>query len=146
MLSIIWLGIKLTLSLVLVAALWLLLSQPIEPLRRPAVLGFGAFLLFLAALPWVNFERPHRAFGLVGIFISLGFLIVVGSFLTGDTSFPMSCSGRSADFCEFINSLYALGGPYLAAAPIAILAAFMLAGSAVIIIQASRRSPSKNGV
>jgi hypothetical protein len=139
-----WLGFKFLLSLLLVAAVALLLSRPREVLREPAILGFAAFLLFLSALPWVSFDRPGRAFGLVGIVFSLAFLLVAGSFITGHTHLPKACGGRSAGLCEFINYLHSVGGPYLAGTPFVCLAVFMLYGSVVIIRRANAHSAASS--
>lgn len=94
--------------------------------------------MFLAALPWVAPERISRALGLISIFMSIPFAFIAGSMVTGGTQFPRACAGRSVAFCELINELHALGGPWLAALPMIVVAAVVLGGGIVIIVRAGQ--------
>jgi hypothetical protein len=132
-----WLGFKFVLSLGLVAFAAMILWTSKNLIQQPGPLGVGAFMLFLAALPWVP-GRISRALGLLNIFMSISFAFIAGSMVTGGTQLPGACTGRSAAFCEFINDLHALGGPWLAALPVIVAAATMLGGGIVIIVRAGQ--------
>ena len=93
-----------------------------------ALLAGAAAFLFLAALPWVNLERPSRALGLAGIMFSFGLLLVASRPFTKANEYPLACVGRRA-WCEVENFLFLLGGPPLASLPFAVLGIGLLAFS-----------------
>jgi hypothetical protein len=76
--------------------------------------GLFAALVFCAAAPWVDFERPSRAHGLAGIVITLVILISAVATATGNYAYPRQCAWHEP-LCELENLLYSFGG-YLAAA------------------------------
>lgn len=137
-----WVIFKFVLSLGLMSFAALLLWTSKDLLHHPGPLGVAAFLLFLATLPWVVDRRTGRALGLLAVFMSISFAIVAGDIITGSTQFPQVCRGRSAAICEFTNGLHAVGGPWLAASPV-ILIAFVLLGGGILIACQRRvvRSP-----
>ena len=130
-----WVILKFVLSLGLVTFAASVLWTSKDLLNRPGPLGLAAFLLFLATLPWVVDRRAGRALGLLFVFMSISFAIVAGNIVTGGTLFPQVCNSRSAAFCEFINGLHALGGPWLAASPMILMAAVFLGGGILIVVR-----------
>lgn len=133
-----WLAFKLLLSATLVAAPIALLVVAPQALNDPVFIGISAVLLFFAALPWVNFTAPNRGLALAGVVFSIGVLFVAGRAVFGLVQFPRQCSGRGVVLCEFENLLFAAGGEYLAAAPLALLAAFLFVGSVRMLAHTSR--------
>ena len=123
----VWLAFKLLLSFVLVAAPLALFVVAPRARADPVFIGISAMLLFFAALPWVSFTTPNRGLGLSGIMFSLGVAFFAGRNAFGYVPFPHQCTGRRVAFCEFENLLFAAGGKYLAAAPLAIIAVLLLA-------------------
>jgi hypothetical protein len=124
-----WLVFKLLFSAALVAAPVAFFVAAPRALAEPAFIGISAVLLFFAALPWVNFTAPNRSLALAGIVFSLGMAFLAGRTAFGFALFPRHCTGRRSVYCEFENLLFAAGGEYLAAAPFALFAAFLFAGS-----------------
>ena len=114
-----WQSFKLLLSSLLLSGVvfigWVLFTRAFDP----ALLGVASVLLFFAAWPWVDHMRPSRALSLVGLVFSLGAGFVASRTLVGDLAYPRACHGRGRSFCELENLLYELGGPSLAAAPMA---------------------------
>lgn len=102
-------------------------------------MAIASVLLFFAAWPWVNHERPNRSLSLVGIVFSLMFAVVAVNIATGGTQFPKLCNGRRVLFCELENALYSLGGNLLAATPFAALAVFFFAISFISIVRFQRQ-------
>ena len=127
---------KLLMSASLVGeAFGLFVSTP-GAINDPVFIGISALLLFFAALPWVNLAAPNRGVGLTGVFISLGVAIFAARAAFGFVQFPRHCTGSGVVFCELENLLFATGGEYLAASPLALLAAVLFAGSIRILARA----------
>ena len=95
---------------------------------EPALLASAAAFLFLAALPWLNLERPSRGLGLAGIMFSFGLFLVASRPFTKANEYPLACVGRRV-WCEFENLLFLVGGPSLASLPFAALGIGLLAFS-----------------
>jgi hypothetical protein len=133
-----WLVFKLLFSTALVAIPIALVGTAPRAIDKPVFIGISALLLFLAALPWVKFERPNRALALAGIFLSLGIAILAARTAFGFVEFPRQCTGRRAALCEVENLLFSAGGEYLAATPFGVLAAFLLVGSLRMLNRAPR--------
>jgi len=123
-----WFAFKLMFSIALVAAPIVLFSLAPRVVTDPVFIGIAALLLFFAALPWVNFERPNRALALAGMVFSFGIALLAARTAFGFEHLPRHCSGRVV-LCEFENILFFVGGEYLAAAPFGLMAAFLLVGS-----------------
>ena len=124
-----WLAFKFLLSASLVAAagvfVWLLFTHQFQAWA----LATASVLLFFAAWPWVNHERPNRPLAFVGIVLGLMFAFLGAITASGEVSFPRSCSGRGLVFCQFENLLFAVGGRDLAAVPFLLLSLFVLSVS-----------------
>ncbi len=133
-----WLAFKLLLSTTLVAAPITLLVVAPQALSDPVFIGISAMLLFFAALPWLNFTAPNRGLALAGIVFSLGASFLAARTALGSVQFPRQCSGRGVVYCEIENLLFAVGGEYLAAAPFALFAALLFAGSIRMLTNANR--------
>ncbi len=115
----VWLIVKSVVSLasLLVAALLGLLF-----FHRPEAdfLGFAGAFLFLAALPWLNYQHPSRALSLAGVVFSFGLIAVASRPFTNANEYPRSCIGQRL-WCDVENLLFMLGGPPLAALPFGVL-------------------------
>ena len=138
MLDRLWIAFKLIFSAVLVAAPIAFFVAAPRALKEPAFIGVAALMLFFAALPWVNFTGPSRGLALAGVFSSVGMTFIAGQTAFGFVQFPRPCSGRSVVFCESQNLLFAVGGEQLAAAPFALVAAFLFAGSFRMLTRVGR--------
>lgn len=132
-----WLAFKgLLSSAMLAVAIWLArVAWP--PTAHPGFLLPVSLLIFFAALPWVRWDRPSRALGLVLITLSFGAAFVAYLTVVGPDPWPRPCSGRHALACEFINLLQALGGVHLAALP--------FAGAALVALYAGVRMATRPG-
>ncbi len=122
-----WPVVKAAVSLVSVsfaAILGLLFAHQPEA----GLLAGAAAFLFLAALPWLNLERPSRGLGLAGVMFSFGLLLVASRPFTKANEYPLACVRRRV-WCEVENLLFLLGGPPLAALPFAVLGIGLLAFS-----------------
>jgi hypothetical protein len=97
-----------------------LLGQMFSHRPEASILGGAAAFLFLAALPWLNFQHPSRALSLAGVVFSLGLLSVASRPFTNATEYPRSCI-RQRLSCDVENLLFMLGGPPLAALPFGVL-------------------------
>jgi hypothetical protein len=93
-----------------------------------ALLAGAGVLVFLAALPWVNLQRPSRGLGLAGIMFSFGLFLVASRPFTKANEYPLDCVRRRI-WCEVENLLFLLGGPPLASLPFAVLGIGLLAFS-----------------
>ena len=93
-----------------------------------ALLAGAAAFLFLAALPWLNLERPSRGLSLAGIMFSFGLFLVASRPFTNANEYPLACVGRRV-WCEVENLLFLLGGPPLASLPFVVLGIGLLAFS-----------------
>lgn len=122
-----WRALKLLLSTALLLAagtfFWLLFTREFQPV----VLVIASVLVFFAAWPWVNHERPSRVLALVGCVFALAFAFVAARTASGEVVFPRHCSGRGSLYCAMENLLYAIGGTGLAALPFAVLSVAVLA-------------------
>lgn len=136
--SLLWRGFKLLLSasLLAVAAIlcWLLISRQFDA----GVLAIASVLLFFAAWPWVEHKRPNRAMALVGMVFAIAIAFIATNVYVGETPFPRPCRGRGVLLCEMQNLLFWLGGPKLAAAPFAALAAIVLGISVWALVRFRR--------
>jgi len=130
----IWIGFKLLLSISLIAAPCALLLAAPQALTDPIFIGLAAFLVFFAALPWVNFAKPGRSLGLAGIFFGIGIAVLSIQTAAGAVSLPRACGGRYSFLCELENLLLLLGGELLAATPLAICALVMFAVSVRLVL------------
>jgi hypothetical protein len=93
------------------------------------VFGIMGGLVFFAALPWVNFQRPSRALGLVVVVFGLMTLLLAVSQMLQPEDFPQDCSSRRRGvLCHVENGLFEVGGAVLAALP------YALAGLALLVI------------
>ncbi|MCH2242676.1 MAG: hypothetical protein MK041_12290 [Aquabacterium sp.] len=126
-----WLAFKgLLSSAMLAVAIWLAcVAWP--PTAHPGFLLPISLLIFFAALPWVRWDRPSRALGLVLITLSFGAAFAAYLIVVEPDPWPRACSGRHALACELINLLHSLGGVYLAALP--------FAGAALVALYAGVR-------
>lgn len=102
--------------------------------RESGALAASAAFLFLAALPWLRFQRPSRALALAGVMFSFALLFVASRPFTRAQVYPLVCTGRRR-WCEIENLLFFFGGAPLAALPFALLGVGLLAFS----IRAVRR-------
>lgn len=133
-----WVIFKFVLSVCLVYGAALLLWTSKDLLNHPGPLGLAAFLLFLATLPWVVPGRNKRGVGFLSVFMSIAFAFIAGNIVTGGVQFPQVCKGRTAAMCESTNGLHALGGPWLAALPMILIAAVLLGGGILIVVRGDR--------
>jgi hypothetical protein len=136
-----WIAFKFCFSLVLVLLTWLLSTTAF---RGPEVdwrgLGFLGVLLFLAALPWVDFTRPSRALALVVVVFALGAGNVARGYLRGASQLPHDCSRRRWLLCELENQLFLFGGAPAVAA-LWFLAAALLLYCAYLLFTRTRNAP-----
>ena len=125
----IWILFKLALSAVLLVGVGTLFWLGLRHGFAAWVFGIMGGLVFFAALPWVNFQRPSRALGLVFVvFGSMTLLLAVRQMLQPE-DFPQDCSSRRrVAMCHVENGLFELGGAVLAALP------YALAGLALLMI------------
>lgn len=127
MLEKLWFGFKFLLSAMLVAGPLTLFTLMPHALAQPFLLGIAAGLLFIAALPWVDFTSPNRALGLASFVFALGLGLLAWQDAFGTAaSWPKSCGGRGSLICELRNLLWLIGGPVLAALPWAMLSLLLL--------------------
>lgn len=133
-----WVIFKSVLSLGLVSvATWLIWNSE-DRLHLPGSLGIAACLLVLAALPWLAGKRTYRGVGLLSVFMSIMFAFAAGSIVTGGLRPPPVCAGRSAAICEISKGLQALGGPWLSALPVILIAAVLLGGGILVVVRGDR--------
>ena len=125
----IWILFKLALSAVLLVGAGTLFWLGLRHGFPAWVFGIMGGLVFFAALPWVNFQRPSRALGLVFVvFGSMTLLLAVRQMLQPE-DFPQDCSSRRrVVMCHVENGLFEMGGAVLAALP------YALAGMALLMI------------
>ncbi|MDC6166889.1 hypothetical protein [Paucibacter sp. XJ19-41] len=135
----IWPGFKLLLSLSLLAALLAFIVAAPQALADPSVWGLSSILLVMAALPWVDFERPNRALGLSGLVFGLGVGFAAWQTAFGVTEWPRACRGRSSLICELQNLLWLAGGPTLAALPLLVVAVALFWGGARLVRRTNYR-------
>ena len=122
-----WRVFKLLLSAALAALAGLFLYL-FATLGFPAfLLGAASALLFFAAWPWVQHDRPNRALSLVIVVFAIMFAISALHVASGGASLPQQCTGRRTLYCEFENALFAVGGNLLAASPFALCSAVAFA-------------------
>lgn len=86
--------------------------------------GFIGLLVFFAAVFWIDYSKPSRAVGLVGIVIAIGLTLMARETAAGRIKYPTQCTFDVRDWpiCHIGNGLYAIGGPYAVAAAWLILA------------------------
>lgn len=101
-------------SLSLLAALLGFIVAAPQALADPNVWGLSSILLLLAALPWVDSERPSRVLGLCSIVFGLGAGWAAWQTAFGATEWSRACGGRSNLLCELQNLRWLAGGPTLA--------------------------------
>lgn len=135
----VWFAFKLLLSAALVAAPIVFFVAAPRAIFDPAFVAVSAVMLFFAALPWVDFAAPNRAFALAGMVFSMGMAFLAGQTAFGSVQFPRLCTGRRAAFCEMENMLFLVGGKYLAAMPFAVLAGLIFVGSAGMLLRVIQR-------
>lgn len=128
-----WRAFKVLLSAVLLALMCLILYFFAHHPDNFMLLGWAGAFLFMAALLWANLRPTSREFGLVGVVLALGFIVIGLQILTGALHFPRECSGRRI-LCDFENVLYAVGGPTLAAAPNLVLGIVLLYASTRLVV------------
>ncbi len=134
-----WLGFKAVLSLALLSgAAWLMVKATPHIAEQPEVLGITAVLLFMAALLWVRLDRPSTAAGLVVVVLSFGPAFAAARMTSGEVAWPRTCT-RHRGFCELVNLLHDLGGPYLAAAPLAMAALIVFFIGVRVVVRTSSR-------
>jgi hypothetical protein len=122
---VVWLLFKFLFSVGLVALAGLFIYQTVGSEFQASSIGAASVLLFFAAWPWVDHERPNRSLSLARIVLSLLFGVMALNTATGGYRFPRLCDTRRGLLCELENFLYALGGNTLAAAPYAAFAIFL---------------------
>jgi hypothetical protein len=127
----IWILFKLGLSAVLLLGVGGLFWLGLRHGFPDWVFGIMGGLVFFAALPWVNFQRPSRALGLVIVVFGLMTLLLAGRIMLHPEVFPQDCSSRRRGvLCIVENGLFEVGGALLAGLP------YALAGLALLLIGA----------
>ena len=96
--------------------------MPHEDLTGTGGIGLAAFLILMAALPWVDPTKSSRALNLVLLAGAAGAGAAFFHMAADNINMPRQCSGRGIVLCHLENHLYDLGGPYLAAAPMGLAA------------------------
>jgi len=131
----IWLAFKAFISLICLLYAGILATIPIGDSAYAGMWGLLAALVFCAAAPWIDFERPSRATGLAGVVMTLVILISAVNIASGDYAYPRECRWVNP-LCPLENFLYSIGGYLAAAMPRFLFACAGFYGSYVVITRA----------
>ena len=88
---------------------------------------FAALMLIFVGFLWVDWSRPTRALGALGVCFSGGCLAMAYSYFVGHAPLPEVCGGRGWVVCHITNALYATGGRPLVSAMWAVFAVVFFA-------------------
>jgi hypothetical protein len=108
-----------------------------------SALGAASFLLLLAAMLWVPWDRLRMPRWLQAALCSLATLllgVMIYSVWVGSMLLPKECSGRRRWFCDLLNTLHAAGGQSAVGALFTLLTAVSLVATIRLLQQAIRES------
>ncbi|MCA3071779.1 MAG: hypothetical protein IOD05_16220 [Rhodobacter sp.] len=79
-----------------------------------SALAVTAVLLVFTWLLWVDWARPTRALGVLGLGFSAGCFFMAYELFIGNAVLPAECDQRRRELaCHVVNALYTVGGSFL---------------------------------